>query len=332
MQFSTFRLSASLAFILASLLPASHASQHQAHIRHELTPAKRAIVNRDAALSQLSPAVRADLETRDPSEYQLFLNHDLQVRDERFVGGGPAHDAEATWINGHGPGIGNCATGVAITLDDGPYTWHEDISKKMTAANMTANFFVNGFNYGCIYDPANVAGLRRAHAMGHYHFSHTWSHVNLTSGLTYKQIDKQVQLVEDALWKILGVVPAFIRPPYGESNRTIVDYLTNKKGYKVVMWDTDTGDAGGNTTAQSNAVYRDFKTGERHLVLNHEITKGTADVVIPYAIKHLQKIRQPSIGLHQCLKGKPSPYKVVGKKGTRDATWTCDGTPAPGAS
>ncbi|KAE8229217.1 hypothetical protein CF326_g5818, partial [Tilletia indica] len=101
-------------------------------------------------------------------------------------------------------------------------------------------------------------------------------------------------------------------------------------------------DAGGNTTSQSNAVYRDFKSGERHLVLNHEVKKGTADVVIPYALKHLKKIGQPSLGLDRCLKGRPSPYKAVGKKGTRDAvlienaimdpfrTWTCAGTPAPG--
>ncbi|KAE8209679.1 hypothetical protein CF327_g6364 [Tilletia walkeri] len=323
-------LSTSLALLLTTLLPStSLASQHEAHIRHELTPAKRALINREDALAQLSPAVRADIEARDPSEYTLYLNHELQARGERFVGGGRAHDATATWINGHGPGIGNCASGVSITLDDGPYTWHEDISKKFTAANMTANYFVNGYNYGCIYDPVNVAGLRRAHAMGHHHFSHTWSHVNLTSGLTFEQLDKQIFLVEDALWKILGVVPAFIRPPYGESNQTIVNYL-NSKGYKVVMWDTDSGDAGGNTTAQSNAVYRDFKSGERHLVLNHEVKKGTADVVIPYALKHLKKIGQPSLGLDRCLKGRPSPYKAVGNRGTRDATWTCAGTPAPG--
>ncbi|CAD6936082.1 unnamed protein product [Tilletia controversa] len=328
MQFSTLRLSASLAFVLASLLSPSLAAPHDARSQNEITPAKRAIDNREAALATLSPVVRADLEKLSPDDYQLFLNHDIQKRDDKFVGGGPAHDADATWINGHGPGIGNCANGIAITLDDGPYQFHESISKNFSEANQIANFFVNGLN--CIYDPANVRGLRRAHALGHYHFSHTWSHVNLTSGLTYEQIDRQVQLVEDALWKILGVVPAFIRPPYGETNRTIINYLTNRWGYKVIQWDRDAGDAAGNSTEQSTAVYADFKTGERHLILNHEVKQPTADVVIPYALKHLAEINQPSIGVHQCLRGQPSPYKVVGKKSKRDATWTCEGTPAPG--
>jgi len=311
------------------------ASKHDLHERHEMTPAKRAIVDREAALAQLSPAVRADLERRDPSDYTLFLNHDLDIRRDtaHFVGGGPARDATATWINGHGPGIGNCVNGkVALTLDDGPYQWHEDIAKKFTAANQTANFFVNGLNWGCIYDPANVQGLRRAHALGHLHFSHTWSHVNLTSGLTLAQIDKQVQLVEDALYKILGVVPAFIRPPYGETNLTINNYLEKRWGYKIVMWDTDSGDAGGNSTSQSIAVYRGFNSGERHLTLNHEVKEGTANTVIPYALKRLNTIKQPSVPLNQCLKGRPAPYKVVGKHGSRDATWTCAGTPAPGTA
>ncbi|KAK0522644.1 hypothetical protein OC834_001188 [Tilletia horrida] len=325
-------LSANTLLAVLGLFAASaSASVHDASYRHELTPAKRALLNRDAALSQLSPFVRQDLERRDPSEYTLYLNHDLEARDnQHFVAGGPAHDAEPTWINGHGPGIGNCARGVSLTLDDGPYQWHEQIAKNFTAYNQTANFFVNGLNWGCIYDAANVQGLRRAHALGHLHFSHTWSHVNLTSGLTFQQIDTQVQLVEDALYKILGVVPAFIRPPYGETNNTINNYLANRWGYKIIMWDTDSGDASGNTTTQSKAVYRDFKTGERHLTLNHEVKQGTADIVMPYALKHLKKIGQPSLPLNECLKGRPAPYKVVGQKSKRDATWTCEGKPLPG--
>lgn len=72
--------------------------------------------------------------------------------------------------------------------------------------------------------------------------SHTWGHVHLNQ-LTPAQIDVQMDLVEEALWKvsnsqargelladsnlvqILGVVPAIMRPPYGEANDVVVRQL-----------------------------------------------------------------------------------------------------------
>jgi hypothetical protein len=110
---------------------------------------RRALEARNLALSQLSPNVRAELEKRDPSEYTLHYEHLLardddddeeeseleEVVDELFEGelpslgkrgaqkfdaGGPAHDGAATWVNGHGPGIGRCANGkaaITVSLD-----------------------------------------------------------------------------------------------------------------------------------------------------------------------------------------------------------------------
>jgi len=43
---------------------------------------------------------------------------------------------------------------IAITYDDGPFQYDNDLVN--TLGNNKATFFVNGRNYGCIYDYADV--------------------------------------------------------------------------------------------------------------------------------------------------------------------------------
>ncbi|KAG9123481.1 Carbohydrate esterase 4 protein [Ceratobasidium sp. 392] len=71
--------------------------------------------------------------------------------------------------------------------------------------------------------------------------------------------------VEQALQRITGAIPAFMRPPYGEYN--------------------------GATPAQSKKLYDAVikKKPSTILTLNHDIFKGTAYEFVPYAIEKLQK-------------------------------------------
>jgi len=72
------------------------------------------------------------------------------------------------------------------------------------------------FSPQCIYDANQVSSLRRSLKSGHQLASHTWSHVHLNSQ-THSQIDKQIETLETAMMKIVGVVPAFIRREYWDS-------------------------------------------------------------------------------------------------------------------
>ena len=45
---------------------------------------------------------------------------------------------------------------IAITFDDGPYTWTSALIDSLNRANVTATFFVVGTMYGCIYNYADV--------------------------------------------------------------------------------------------------------------------------------------------------------------------------------
>lgn len=78
--------------------------------------------------------------------------------------------------------------------------------------------------------------------------------------------------VEQALKRIIGIVPAFTRPPFGSYNDQ-VRQVAQARNQKLVNWDFDSGDSTGSTAAQSNAAYDDLV--KQHpasvLALNHEV-------------------------------------------------------------
>lgn len=77
--------------------------------------------------------------------------------------------------------------------------------------------------------------------------------------------------VEEALERIVGVTPAFTRPPYGESN-DLVRQIAYNRGQSLVIWDFDANDWNGYTAAQTNALYDQAvaKHPSSILTLNHE--------------------------------------------------------------
>lgn len=216
----------------------------------------------------------------------------------------------------------------AMSFDDGPYSFGADIATYLTSYNSKGSFYVNGYNWGCIYDRADdlIARYKAGHMIG----SHTWSHVDITT-LTPAQLNKQLDLVETALKKILGVVPRFFRPPYGEYNAASLAVLA-ARGYYTTLWSLDGGDTLGLTPAESiaryKAVYDSYPAPV--MALNHEIKEGTSTTVVPAVVPELLTRGYKLVTVAECLG--LSPYQSIGSPSARDATWTCDGTPPPGAA
>jgi peptidoglycan/xylan/chitin deacetylase (PgdA/CDA1 family) len=210
---------------------------------------------------------------------------------------------------------------VALTFDDGPWVYLYDVSKALVAANATGTFFFNGNNYACIYDADSVKRVQYAYNKGHQIGSHTWAHLDLTT-LSWDKIHDEMWRVEQALQKIIGVTPAFMRPPYGNYN-DLVRQASYIRGQVLAIWDFDSGDSVGATPAQSEASY-DQIIGQHPsniLALNHETYETTAHQVLPYAIKKLQAAGYKLVSLAECT-GLPA-YQNVGTPGVRDSTWTC---------
>ncbi|KAE8212998.1 hypothetical protein CF327_g3411 [Tilletia walkeri] len=265
----------------------------------------------------LSPLVRADLERRDPKDYQLFHNEERSgnLSTRAVIPGG------ITRCNTHA-----C---FSFTFDDGPY--HQKIADEIASIGTRATFFVNGNNYQCIYDDAAVKALKYSYNAGHQICSHTWSHPDIET-ISRTQLRKQVQLVEDALYKILGVVPSCIRPPYGSASDATIKFL-NDLGYNVILWNADTKDADGAAVNYSLNQYRALKAPKHVIILNHETVPSTSKQTIPQALQIVQNngYEPKNMGTVAQTVGF-SPYKVITTPGKRDSTWTCAGKPQPGGN
>lgn len=163
--------------------------------------------------------------------------------------------------------------------------------------------------------------MKFAYDAGHQIASHTWSHAHLTQ-LNRTQLQSEFSRLDDALRKIAGVTPAFMRPPYGEYNDLVLD-VAGEHGETVAIWDFDSGDSLGLSADESNKRYDDAV--RRHpstiLALNHEVHQSTVDQVLPHAIKVLKQAGYRLVTLADCV-GKPA-YQKVGSPSPRDASWKC---------
>ncbi|KAJ3525834.1 hypothetical protein NMY22_g10412 [Coprinellus aureogranulatus] len=197
---------------------------------------------------------------------------------------------------------------VALTFDDGPWQYLNDIVNAFDAAGAKATFFFRG----CIYDTTLRGRVKYAYDHGHQVASHTWAHKDLAT-LTWDQM---------ALSRITGAYPAWVRPPYGSYN-TLVQQAAGNRGMSLVNWDLDAGDADGVSVAETRRRYdeRINQHPNTILALNHETLETTAHQTVPYMIQRLQAAGYRLVTLAECL-GQPA-YKSVAAPQTPTSDWHC---------
>jgi peptidoglycan/xylan/chitin deacetylase (PgdA/CDA1 family) len=210
---------------------------------------------------------------------------------------------------------------VALTFDDGPYSYIYAVDGILRDNGGRGTFFFNGDNWGCIYDQANVDAVKFVYNNGHQVASHTWYHKDLTT-LSWDQIHDEMWRVELALLRITGAYPAFMRPPYGNYN-DLVRSASAIRGQSLVLWDFDSGDSVGLSPGDSKNRYHDLVT--RHpstaLALNHETLASTVYDVLPYAVQQLRAAGYRLVTLAECLGA--APYQSVAAPQQRTGDWHC---------
>ncbi|KAL0957835.1 hypothetical protein HGRIS_000020 [Hohenbuehelia grisea] len=239
------------------------------------------------------------------------------------VGAQPATVA----LKGHRAGPATIFTGcvvnkmAALTFDDGPNIYEAGISDVLTAHGVRGTFFVNGDLYNCIYDKQIVKNLRHSFLAGHQIGSHTWAHLDLTT-LNETQIHSEMSRTELALQKILGVTPAFMRPPFGSYN-DLVRNVSGTRGQSLVIWNVDTRDWAGLTVAESEAIYQTAIDAKQDTILPlmHETFNTTAFELLPWAIKALKAAGYRFGTVAECVGQRP--YQAFNLPRIRDRTWTC---------
>lgn len=170
-------------------------------------------------------------------------------------------------------GAVDCATArcVALTFDDGPGPYTDQLLDHLETAKVPATFFVLGQNANARPDV-----LRRMRRAGHEIGDHTWDHRSMPQ-LSPGQQGSEVSRTRDEITRIAGGSVRLLRPPYGAMNDTTRS-VARQQGMALVLWDVDTLDWKnrdvGQTTARAMAGAR-----RGSIVLMHDIHPSTVRAV-----------------------------------------------------
>ncbi|WP_124039228.1 polysaccharide deacetylase family protein [Neoactinobaculum massilliense] len=131
----------------------------------------------------------------------------------------------------------NCATAkcVALTFDDGPGPYEDQVLTTLQQKGVPATFFLVGSEI-----QGHAASVRRAQKLGMSLGTHSWSHAQLTK-LSGNTLEEEIVRPVDVLAAVTGYTPMLMRPPYGAQN---ADVLARAKaaGQTVIQWNVDTED------------------------------------------------------------------------------------------
>lgn len=155
---------------------------------------------------------------------------------------------------------------LALTFDDGPGQYTEELLDCLEANNAHATFFMLGQNVS--YYPEVVQHMVD---IGCEIGSHSWDHPQLST-LSLESVAKQFADTDNALIEACGQPATVARAPYGDGNSDIY----NTAGKPFFMWSLDTEDW---RLMDADADY--------NVVVNGDLTDGT--------IILMHDIHQPSV-------------------------------------
>jgi len=214
---------------------------------------------------------------------------------------------------------------IALTFDDGPYEYTEELLDQLKAANIKATFFINGDNWWKYLENNSdeQAVIKRAAAEGHQIASHTWKHeIPESRELLKESLDRLDDLVE----KCTGERPKYFRAPKGKCDEDCIAYI-EELGYKVIQWDTDTNDwrykfEDGEDRPRAVESAKEFLTEEwaqereNYLILMHDVHVHTVREIVPWVIKNAPVDKYKFVTVAECLGDKPISSTVPGNSTT----------------
>ncbi len=160
---------------------------------------------------------------------------------------------------------------LAITFDDGPGPYTEQLLETLRHYNAKATFFVIGRN-AAIYENT----LRHILSAGHQIGNHTWHHPDLTK-LDAAAIEAEIVETNSAVHMATGQAPTIVRPPYGAINQSVLAEL-GRLGMASIFWSVDTRDwADRNSAIVCQRAVEGARPGS--IILLHDIHKTSVEAV-----------------------------------------------------
>jgi len=180
----------------------------------------------------------------------------------------------------------------ALTFDDGPSLEYTNmVLDILDKENVKATFFINGMNTCDLKNnPSAQELIKREFKSGHVVASHTYSHpLTGITQLSDEELTKEINTLNDIINDIIGVKPAFFRPPLGEYTEQNEKILEQCGITANILWNLDSEDW--NVEYNATQQYIDLlqnanSSQDTFIALNHDIQKVTAtenlEIVIPY--------------------------------------------------
>lgn len=165
----------------------------------------------------------------------------LQMADDQKISipDIPLAAAYSPWVWNSKEDVTNCPEKTwALTYDDGPKTFTPQYLDLLKKSNSTATFFVLGCN--TVANSTWTKNLKDSYDAGHQIALHTWSHHHLTTQPT-DQVITEIIWNALAIKQVIGKVPRYIRPPYGDVDNRI-RAIFRAFGLKNVIWNVMTND------------------------------------------------------------------------------------------
>lgn len=121
---------------------------------------------------------------------------------------------------------------VALTFDDAPEKYTENIVRILNKYNIKGTFFCIG-NQIEIYPDI----IKMIDASGHILANHSFSHQKFT--LTdQKTIFAEIAKTNELVFKYINKYPNFFRPPYGAVDQNVIDYVVDFN-MTTIYWSLD---------------------------------------------------------------------------------------------
>ncbi len=162
---------------------------------------------------------------------------------------------------------------VALTFDDGPKEGKTDaLLDMLKEKGVHATFFMIGAQV-----EENQEIVRRMYEEGHQLGIHTYSHVDL-SCLTEEKQKEEIQKSKEAIESIIGPSHLLLRPPFGEIDQVLENWLD----CPMILWSVDTEDWTGKAAAEIiRETAETVKDGD--IILMHDISdyglEGAAGII-----------------------------------------------------
>lgn len=157
---------------------------------------------------------------------------------------------------------------IALTFDDGPSKYTEEIINILKYYDVNASFFILG-NKVVDYQSILQKSIENGNELGNHSYNHKW-----LSRLSINELINQIEKTQTVIKDNLNYTPRYLRPTYG----SITNQIRKNSNLEIVLWTVDTRDWKYHDINQIiTRATKNIKNGD--IILMHDIFKRTADAV-----------------------------------------------------